>query len=147
MDAMESPRATGIVAILAFDDCGRLKTRRDIKNLVVDSGRAFIAARITGDVPPMSHMAVGLASAPAMPLECRLGQEHGRVPLSASQCSDFTVTYIAKFPAGVGTGELTEAGIFDAEVDGTMLCRTSFEAVQKCATDAITVTWSVSIQA
>jgi hypothetical protein len=55
------------------------------------------------------------------------------------------VSYAATFPAGTGTGAVVEAGIFNASSAGTMLCRTTFDVVNKGADDAMSVTWTVTI--
>ena len=40
---------------------------------------------------------------------------------------------------------LTEAGIFNASSAGTLLCRTVFSVVTKGASDAMTITWTVTL--
>jgi hypothetical protein len=54
-------------------------------------------------------------------------------------------TYVASFPAGTGTGAVTEAGIFNASSGGTMLCRTVFSVVNKGADDAMSITWTITV--
>ena len=44
-----------------------------------------------------------------------------------------------------GTGAVTEAGIFNAGSGGTMLCRTTFPAVNKASGDSIAITWVVTV--
>jgi hypothetical protein len=46
---------------------------------------------------------------------------------------------------GVGTGAISEAGIFNASSGGTMLCRTVFPVVNKQASDTIAITWTITI--
>jgi hypothetical protein len=52
---------------------------------------------------------------------------------------------VATFPAGVGTGLITEAAILNASSTGDMLCRTNFNEVNKGAADVIVITWNVTI--
>ena len=54
-------------------------------------------------------------------------------------------TYVGTFPAGTGTGAVTEAGILNASSGGTLLCRTEFNVVNKGASDAMTITWTVTV--
>jgi hypothetical protein len=54
-------------------------------------------------------------------------------------------TYVASFPAGTGTGAVTEAGIFNASSAGTMLCRTVFGVVNKGVDDAMSITWAITV--
>jgi len=49
------------------------------------------------------------------------------------------------FGAGVGTGAVTEAGIFNASSAGTMLCRTTFSVINKAAADTLGITWTVTV--
>jgi hypothetical protein len=54
-------------------------------------------------------------------------------------------TVSTTFGAGVGTGALTEAGIFNAATAGVMLSRVVFSVVNKASTDALTITWAITI--
>ena len=56
-----------------------------------------------------------------------------------------TITYVATFGAGDGTGAVTEAGLFNASSGGSLLCRTVFSVVNKSSTDSMTITWVVTI--
>lgn len=55
------------------------------------------------------------------------------------------ITYACNFGTGQGTGALVEAAIFNAASLGNMLCKTSFEVVNKQATDTIAITWTINI--
>jgi len=65
--------------------------------------------------------------------------------LTAFTASTNTVTATATFPAGTGTGAITEAGILNAASAGTLLCRTTFPVVNKAAGDSIAITWVVTV--
>lgn len=119
---------------------------REIDNLVVTAGKGFVASRMIGTTPAvMSHMAVGTgATAPAAG-DTTLQTELNRQALGTPSVAGAVVSYSATFAAGQGTGALTEAGIFNAASAGTMLCRTTFAAVNKGASDAITINWTVTV--
>jgi hypothetical protein len=55
------------------------------------------------------------------------------------------VAYVATFPAGTGTGAVTEAGLFNASSAGTLLCRTVFSVINKGAADTLGITWTVTV--
>jgi hypothetical protein len=55
------------------------------------------------------------------------------------------VAYVATFPAGTGTGAVTEAGLFNDGTAGDMLCRTVFSVINKGAADTLGVTWTVTV--
>lgn len=143
----EHVKAVGrVLAILTGPD-GVEKERREIDNLVVTSGLGFIASRMVGTTQAvMSHMAVGTgAVAPAL-ANTALGTELTRVALSGSSATGAVTTYSATFGPGVGTGALTEAGIFNAASAGTMLNRVTFSVVNKAAGDTLSITWTVTQQ-
>jgi hypothetical protein len=145
----ETLKVTGDVQITLYDEAGQVKDQRQIKNLVVAVGKTFIAAsmlKTTANSPvAMTHMAVGTTSTAAANGDTALGGENGRVTLASATSASNVVTYTATFPAGTGTGALVEAGIFNANSAGTMLCRTTFAVVNKGASDAMSITWTITV--
>jgi hypothetical protein len=138
----------GRVAIVLRGKDGKVKQEQEIRNLVVDAGLDFIASRMGGtssDV--MSHMAVGSGSVAADAADTGLGSELGRVALSSSTVTDNSIAYVATFGAGVGTGAITEAGIFNDGTAGDMLCRTVFAVINKQVDDSLQISWTVSLNA
>jgi hypothetical protein len=138
----------GRVAIVLRDAKGEVKQEQEIHNLVVDSGLDFIASRMGGassDV--MSHMAVGAGTVAANAADTTLGSELGRSALTSATVTDNQIAYVASFPAGTGTGAVTEAGIFNDASAGDMLCRTVFDVVNKQADDSLQITWTVTLTA
>ena len=95
----------------------------------------------------MTHMAVGTGSTAAVIGDTTLGTEiaASRVALTSTVASTNTIVYVATFGSGVGTGAVTEAGIFNASSAGTMLCRTVFSVVNKAAGDTMNITWTITI--
>ena len=139
-------KMTGDVSITVTDTDGNIKEKREIKNLVVTAGKSHIAKRIVGNVETiMGFMAIGTATATPGVGNTSLGTEAGRVALASFSDSSNTITATATFPAGTGTGAITEAGIFNGSASGTMLCRTTFPVVNKAAGDSIAVTWVVTV--
>lgn len=144
----ESLKITGSLKIDVFGPDGLIKDSREVKNLVVTSGKTFIASRIVGaSSNVMSHMELGTgvtaAAAGDTTLETVISAS--RTALSSGTSSTNVVTYVASFPAGTGTGAVTEAGIFNASSGGTMLCRTVFSVVNKGADDAMSITWTITV--
>lgn len=145
MENIESLKAKGDVAIVITRKDGSVETK-EIKNLVVTTGLNFIVSRMKdATATAMSHMAVGSGTTAAAAGDTALGTELGRVALTSTTVSSNTVTYVASFPAGTGTGSVTEAGILNAASSGTMLCRTVFGVVTKNSGDSMTITWTVTI--
>jgi|TARA_R110002012_G_scaffold214683_2_gene385771 hypothetical protein len=118
---------------------------RDIDNLVVTAGKAYVADRMKNNSSVMSHMGIGSGNTAAAAGNTALGSQLGRVSLTSSTVSSNVITYVASFAAGTGTGAVTEAGIFTASSGGTMLCRTVFSVVNKGSADSMTITWTVTV--
>lgn len=144
----ENLKATGKVCVQRFSEFGSLLEERLIDNLVVTTGKNYIAEKMvaTTNTPiSMTHMAIGTDATTPAPGNTQLGSQTGRVSLSGSSVTNNSITYTATFPSGTGTGAITEAGVFNASSGGTMLCRTTFPVVNKASGDTIAITWVVTI--
>lgn len=138
----------GNLDIVLLDENGILKDKRTVKNLVVASGKNYIASRMTSNASIfMNHMAIGTANINPATSQTFLLGENARVALDSATLISNTVTYTATFGAGVGTGTIAEAGVFNSPSanSGTMLCRTRFNEVNKSITDTIVITWNVTV--
>ncbi len=149
MNILESLKATGALKIERSNSAGNIVETLEVPNLVVTVGKNFIASSMikttTNSPAAMTHMAIGSDQTAATAANTTLGAELGRASLTASTVSANAVTYTATFSAGVGTGDIKEAGIFNASSAGTMLCRTTFPIVTKQAGDSIAITWVVTV--
>ena len=142
----EETKATGKLTVEIKDKHGNVKETREVKNLVVDTGLAFIASRMKdATATAMSHMGIGTGNTAAAASDTALGTEAARVSLTSTTVTSNAVAYVASFAAGTGTGAITEAGILNASSGGTLLCRTVFSVVNKAASDSMTITWTVTI--
>ena len=119
---------------------------QEVPNLVVTAGKGYVASRMKDtSLGAMSHMAIGTGTSAAAAGNTALGAENDRNSLTSTVVSGGTVTYVATFGAGEGTGAVTEAGLFNASSGGTLLCRTVFAVVNKGSQDSMTITWSVTV--
>jgi hypothetical protein len=144
----EELKATGMVRVTQTNEQGKIVKEFDVPNLVVTTGKNYIASKMvatTNSPVSMTHMGIGTGTASPVDGDTGLGSQTGRVLLSGSSVTNNAITYTATFPAGTGTGAITEAGIFNASSGGTMLCRTIFPVVNKQAGDTIAVTWVVTV--
>lgn len=147
--------------VLTDTETGNVRQELYVPNLVVTAGKGFIASRMVGTSQTiMSHMAIGTSPTGELAGDTALGAElnaggiytgYSRASLSVATASNNVVTYSANFPANnpsapVGGAVLREAGIFNASTAGTMLCRTTFPTVTKLPADAMTITWTITIQ-
>lgn len=146
----EKMGVTGRVRIVLKDEStGKVKHDSWGPNLVVTVGKNHIADQMSDQgEAAMSHMAIGTGTTPAAAGDTALETELDRNALdSTTQGSGGDankVTYVATWPAGDGTGAITEAGIFNAAAAGTMLCRRVFDVKNKGATDSLSITWELT---
>lgn len=150
MLTQENLKLTGELSIVLTGKDGQIKDSREVKNLVVDSGLAYIISRMVGTAKPvMSHMAVGSGGTATAG-----GQTDLISMLGAREVLDTTtimgtknekVQYTSSFEPGDGTGAIVEAGIFNAATGGDMLCRTVFPVVNKQADDTMAITWTITV--
>ena len=142
----DSIKVTGELKLTLTRPDGHVKHEVIIPNLVVTTGKNYIASRMKdASATAMSHMAIGTGSTEAAAGNTALGSEAGRVALTSTTVSNSDVAYVATFPAGTGTGAITEAGILNASSGGTLLCRTVFNVINKAAADTLGITWTVTV--
>lgn len=146
MQFNDSITMKGELKIVVTDRNGKIKQTLVVPNLVVTTGKQYIASRMTGTSSAiMSHMAIGAGTSTPVAGNTTLGSELGRVALISFSTTGNSVTATAAFPAGTGTGALTEAGIFNASTGGTLLSRTTFPVVNKETGDAIAISWTITV--
>ena len=151
MNTNEKLKLAGKLSVVLKDSNGKVKENREIPNLVVNSGLAFIISRMKDATDSvMSHMAVGTDNTAAAAAQTALLSELDRVALDSTTITGSNnekIEYVATFGPGDGTGALTEAGIFNAAAAGTMLCRTTFLVINKAASDTMEITWTITLSA
>jgi hypothetical protein len=128
-----------------FDEYGNKKDERFIKNTVTAAGKAGLLDQSLAapTLAKMGWMAVGTSS----PGATLLGAEIARVVFDSKTRSTNVVTVVCTFPAGTGTGTLTESGTFDVVTANTvnMWMSASFGAVTKAAGDSLIITWTLTV--
>jgi hypothetical protein len=149
----DTVKITGKLDIYTYHESDLLTpiNHLEIPNLVVTTGKQFIASRISSTpAAQISHMAIGGNPAPPATLasDTTLATEIARVALTnpGGTASSNTIQFSATFPAGTGTSAtVSEAGLFNASSAGTMLARTTFTAQNKTAAMIITIVWTITI--
>ena len=141
----------GNVKIYLKDKNGKLKDFREVKNTVVVLGDAYVADQLSDrGVTRMGWMAIGSGTTAVTTTDTALVTEVDRNALTGSYgiqgsgSDDNDVVFTGDWAAGDGTGTITEAGIFNASSDGTMLARTVFSAVTKAAADTLQIVWTIT---
>ena len=153
---IENLKISGNLNIVLTDAQGVIKQHQNVDNLVVTTGKNWIASRLkdAGIGTQMGYMGLGSGTNAANATDTALQTalvggtwNNGRVLITngTGAVSNNTIVYEGVFGAGVGSGAVTEAGMFNATTAGTMLCRTVFSVVNKSATDILTIQWTVTI--
>lgn len=143
----ENVKARGDLLIQLHRD-GVLVHEEKQNNLVVSTGLAYIAARMMSVPALISHMGLGTNATAAAAAQTALSTELARVALTSLTNVTTTVTNdsvraAATFPAGVCTGTINEAALFNAATGGTMVSRSVLAGIPKGAADALTITWTI----
>lgn len=152
MNNTENLKLSGQVNLVLKDKDGNIKAEREIKNLVVNSGLAYIISRMVGTTKGvMTHMGLGsgttAAAAGQTDLVSLLGAREALDSTTITGTNNEKVVYVSSFEPGDATGAVTEAGIFNDATAGDMLCRTTFAVVNKAADDSMAVTWTITLAA
>ena len=121
------------------------KVVQEVDNLVVTAGKNFVADRMKNNSTVMGYMAVGTGTTAAAAGNTTLGSESDRNALTSTTVTNNEVAYVGTWAAGDASVAITEAGLFSASSGGTMLARTVFSAVNKGASDSLTITWTITV--
>jgi hypothetical protein len=117
------------------------------KNLIVQVGKNFLAnAVISNSTFPFTAIAIGTGTTAATVNDTALKTEIVRGAYSSSNVAANVVTLTKVFAAGVGTGDISEAGIFNNNTSGgTMLSHIVFSTISKLSVDTLTLTWTITV--
>ena len=135
-------RPKGRLKIETFGPMGELLSTIQLDNTITTAGHNDLADRIlpAPTTAKPSQMAIGTGT----PTGTALGAEISRVAFSSITRLANVVTIVANWATGVGTGTITEAGIFNAATAGDMWTSSSFAAVTKGPNDTLQITWTLT---
>lgn len=115
-------------------------------NLIVDVGLDFICdamAKASGRPAVLSYIGIGTGTTPADATDTALQTEAAREATTYDHDAGTNfMELVATFDAGTGTGDITEAGVFNAASSGTMLNRVVFSAIPKEASDSLDMSFT-----
>ncbi len=142
----------GIIHFILKGPNGKVKLDVWEDNLVVTTGKYHVADQMADrGQAAMSHMAVGTGTTPAVGGDTALETELDRNALTSTTqgtgANAHKVTYTCNWPAGDGTGAITEAAIFNSGSAGDMLSHSVFPVKNKGAADTLTMNWVMTFSA
>ena len=129
-----------------FDSEGNRKDVREIHNSTTTASKNGVASQLlnTPDLPSPGWMEFGTGT----PASTLLGAAitGSRIAVTSKTRNNNIITLVGDWSAGVGTGAITEAGIFDVATYNTvnMWCNSSFAVVNKGAGDSFRITWTLT---
>ena len=137
--------ARGSVQITLIGPGGEIR-KRIADNLVVAGGETYIANKMSAaDITDLSHLAVGSGSTAPASTDTALEAEIARVgitgPVQGSAGLTNRITISAAFAVGVGTGLLSEAGLFFGT---SLFSRVVFAQAQKYEEEAMNIVWTIT---
>jgi hypothetical protein len=117
------------------------------KNLIVQVGKNFLAnAVVSNSTSPFTAISIGTGTTAATINDTALQTEIARGAYSSSSVVANVVTLTKQFEPGVGTGNISEAGIFNNNTSGgTMLSHIVFSTISKLSADTLTLTWTITV--
>ncbi len=136
---------TGRVTVEVFDAAGGRVLCVTTNNLVVSSGLNLLAQRLSGTGAPVSHLAAGTGTTTPTPADTELEAETLRVSTATVPAVGGTTVFRAAMPPGVGTGTISEVGLFTQAVGGVMFSRAAFPPITKSPTDTAVFSWAITM--
>jgi hypothetical protein len=138
----------GTLTITLQKEDGSVEVRKK-DNIIVNGGFDFICAQVAGTpTAVMQAIALGTGTNTPVASQTALTTELCRQAATYSHTNGTqTFTLSSTFNPGVGTGAITEAGVFNntAASSGTMLDRVTFSVINKGANDTLTTQFQFTL--
>jgi len=137
------------VTLELFDSKGVLKSTTEVHNVDTTLAHAMVADQFD-DSPSIvkpGWMEVGTGAAgDAASSTLTAYIVSSRTAVTSGTATAGAVAYICTFAAGTGTGEITEAGLFNVLTEDTtdLILYSTFAAINKGAADSLVVTWTLT---
>jgi len=150
MISLEQRALIGEVESRLYSKKGLLRSYRKSKNLTVTVGYQAVCdmmGKTSSQPVGFGYCAIGDGTnAPAIS-NTGLINELSRVTGGYERTADTVWTNDATFGPGTGSGTIYESGLFNSSGAKTvsMLCRQTFGAITKGASDTLVVTWQYSL--
>lgn len=129
-----------------LSETGEVLNKFTVSNLVTNDGRNMMAYRlISNGTSVLSSMAIGTSNYPVSVSNSGLGGEIARVFFTTYSVTNNTLNVKATFGPGVGTGTISEAGVFNSNSGAFMFSRVVFAPFVKAAGDTVIVDWIYEI--
>jgi hypothetical protein len=124
--------------------------RRVGKNIICTNGKEFLASYLSSGAAAaatftMKYVAIGTGTSAEAAASTALDTEVSRHTGTVSYVSGAIYQVKATFATGSGTGAITEYGLLSSNTAGTMFSRDLESAINKGASDTLTVTAQITL--
>ena len=148
---MDNVHMKGVMIAELFGSDGKLKARREVYNTVTTLCHKMAADQLLAApslvTPGWMELGTGSGQTSASTILAAYIVGSRTALDSKTRGANAIVTMVCTFAAGVGTGAITEAGIFNVVTQNTtdLCCYADFAAVNKAAADSLVVTWTLTV--
>jgi len=161
-EVADSVTLRGWFEMVVINPDGTVREVREVKNTVVNAGKAQVAGFInsavsvtSSGVGAMRFLAIGSATSATGVADTTMGVEfssNGGARLVATSLTRVTTSVtndtaqnVLTFTCSAGTLAVGEAAIFDASSGGNMLSRQPFAVINLTSGDSLQTTWKVQV--
>lgn len=142
-------KLNGYWRVKLVDQYGNLKQEVEGHNVITTNGKealaSYLVSATTSGANTFKYIGVGTGSTAESSADTALGGELARVAGTASYASGAIWQITSTFPAGTGTGAITEYGLFNTTTGGTMLSRDTESVINKGASDILYATVQITL--
>jgi len=141
----------GFMVAELFDEHGFPKERREVHNTVTTLAHKMVADQLLAApavaTPGWMELGTGTGQGAASTTLATYIASSRTALDSKTRGANAIVTMVCTFAAGVGTGAVTEAGIFNVVTENTtdLITYADFAAINKAAGDSLAVTWTLTL--
>lgn len=144
MQQFDTISLAGHVQLVLRDASGAIKKIISIHNAIETAGKNAITDQLLASPTLGKPTYIGVGT--GTPVGGNLAAEVAREAIDSKLRTDNVLTMVSLFEAGVGTGNLTEAGVYDADTSGNCLATISLPSVlPKGSADTLEITWTWTI--
>lgn len=153
MELGDTIRLRGSLRFALGDPEGRILKEWEVKNLVVNNGRAFVLKQLNSvnhDVASnLSHLALGSSTTAPATSQTALGGEVTRKAITSITTTELTanppyISMVVTFATNEGNTTMGEAALLNSSSAGTMFNRATFASFVKATSNTLSVTYNVS---
>lgn len=147
---MDKFKVKGEWFVYLYGPNGEIKEQRSGYNVVTTVGKEFIASFLNSAAAAAStftgkYIAIGTNSTAENVTDTALGTEASRSTGTVSYLSGQIYQVRATFGTGSGTGAIVEYGLLTSNTAGTLLARDTEAAINKGASDTLTVICQMTV--